>query len=229
MLRLGIRGEAAGDVHSAGLGLGLPPKFKPKPKQAAHSAQAQAIRPSQKRHSPLIIPALRAGFLRAFFAWGKQRTFSDVNSDDPAHISAPDRSFMRALLHDDYLRMKTTILTDELQLMRATPGASLYVMFDYGTDPYGPCAVIIHPTSDLLERFPCLEDYVVRAARSHGRMKLRVACGGNASIRMFPLRSATGETAEGLDGMATDDEAETAGPVGLIQELVGRGIQEIHI
>ncbi|KAJ7448086.1 hypothetical protein FB451DRAFT_1187840 [Mycena latifolia] len=157
------------------------------------------------------------------------RTFSDLNSDDPAHISARDRSFMRALLHDDYLRMKTTILTDELGLMRATPGASLYVMFDYGTDPYGPCAVTIQPTSDLLEQFPCLEDYVVRAARSHGRMKLRVARGGNASIWMFPLRSATGEIAEGLDGMATDDEADTAGPVGLIQELVGRGIQEIHI
>ncbi|KAF7363559.1 MYND-type domain-containing protein [Mycena sanguinolenta] len=46
-------------------------------------------------------------------------------------VSRRDLSFMRALLHYDYLRLKRSILADELAFLRSNPGTPFYVEFDY--------------------------------------------------------------------------------------------------
>ncbi|KAF8146291.1 hypothetical protein K438DRAFT_2028353 [Mycena galopus ATCC 62051] len=69
-----------------------------------------------------------------------------VGADDLSEVSTRDEAFLRALLHDDYLKMKRTILDAELAFLQSNPGTPFYVKFDYGT-LYGVCEASVEAVS----------------------------------------------------------------------------------
>ncbi|KAJ7898687.1 hypothetical protein B0H14DRAFT_3853096 [Mycena olivaceomarginata] len=65
---------------------------------------------------------------------------------DSAPFSTRDQSFLRILLHGDYLRLKQHILHDELAFLRSNPGTPFYVTFDYLAS-YTTCKPIVAASS----------------------------------------------------------------------------------
>ncbi|KAJ6501023.1 hypothetical protein C8R47DRAFT_1211297 [Mycena vitilis] len=109
----------------------------------------------------------------------------------PAVVSRRNKAFLRALLHDEYLRRKPEILALETEFLRTTPRTDYFILFDYIVPPCRPCRLSVIPLAELDSR---LADYGLRAARSRGRMRvhlMRVACGGGAELWIYPLRTDT--------------------------------------
>ncbi|KAF7334542.1 hypothetical protein MVEN_02284100 [Mycena venus] len=160
-----------------------------------------------------------------------------TGGDDGGSVSRRDMSFLHALLHDDYLRMKRNILNDELAYLRANPGAPFYVNFDYwGLAMDGACEVSVEP----IDTFP-LDNAMwrfqdARARSSDGRVQLhvmRIADGGCDSLFVFPLYSATAERSKGIEMLAADatsavDGREEADSVQM-QHLTEMDILEVHV
>ncbi|KAJ7132484.1 hypothetical protein C8R44DRAFT_902801 [Mycena epipterygia] len=164
------------------------------------------------------------------------KSLSHLRRNDGTNATARDRSFFRALLHDDYSRLKTKILTSEVEFLRSKPGAECYVMFDYcgSPDSFTPCDVSVRDMSDLLDQWPMWSDCVRRAAESKGRMRIHVVAmagdGGYSSVWMFPLRSSTADLVAGVEKIATEigDEDSESEVERRIQRLVNLEITEIH-
>lgn len=146
---------------------------------------------------------------------------------DPAKVSARDRSFLRALVHDDYQRLKADILVAEVECLRTH--ADCYVLFDYAHDPHIPCKVPVKPIAEFDYR---LADYASRAARSGGRMRLhlmQVADGGWTEFWLYALRRATCELSAEVELMAIGADAADEEYGAHIQRLVDLNVTEVHI
>ncbi|KAJ7271922.1 hypothetical protein B0H12DRAFT_670282 [Mycena haematopus] len=137
------------------------------------------------------------------------RKFCGWDSGEPETVERRDQSFIRVLLHHDYMRMKRSILTDELAFLRSNPGTPFYVKFDYYT-PYiaGEAsveAVSSFPLDNAMWRYQN-----ARVKESGGRLEMhaiRIADGGCDAICIFQLCSATRDLRTGLEILAAETHA----------------------
>ncbi|KAJ7055554.1 Alpha/beta hydrolase family-domain-containing protein [Mycena amicta] len=160
-----------------------------------------------------------------------------ASASDDIVVSRRDTSFLRALLHEDYLRMRARLLHDELVYLRSNPSARgyLYYKFDYCT-PYVGCLASVESE----EAFAHLDDEVwllqkTKARASDGRVQthvMHVGDGGYETVRMFPLYAAAGDRRKGVEMLATettgaevDEEADRM----QINRLAELDILEVHL
>ncbi|KAF8175440.1 hypothetical protein K438DRAFT_1771064 [Mycena galopus ATCC 62051] len=127
-------------------------------------------------------------------------------ADDFSEVSTRDEAFLRALLHDDYLEMKRTILDAELAFLRSNPGTPFYVKFDYRT-MYGVCEASVEAVSAFPLDNPMWRHQNGRARTSGRRMQIhvmQVGDGGCNAVYIFPLRSVAGECRMGMEILAAE-------------------------
>ncbi|KAJ6563150.1 hypothetical protein DFH09DRAFT_1159403 [Mycena vulgaris] len=109
--------------------------------------------------------------------------------------SKQDRSFMRALLHRDYLTHRPTIFAQEISHLKKTPHQLHQVRFDYTS---GPLVINVDPwpthdnlvqdcrfSADLIARY---QNHGSRAAASAGRLVVHVIVIPNG-LKYIPLES----------------------------------------
>ncbi|KAJ6536349.1 hypothetical protein B0H19DRAFT_1183260 [Mycena capillaripes] len=153
---------------------------------------------------------------------------------DIASMGPRDRAFLRAILHDDYLRLKADILAREVECLRANPDEDCYVVFDYSIDPFIPPQVSVEPMSKLDTVF-CA--YPPLVAKSGGRLRLhimQVVNGGWTEMWLFPLRFSTCRiTTEveliALEPHSADECRKREDDRARIQRLVELEMKELHV
>ncbi|KAJ7676419.1 hypothetical protein B0H17DRAFT_1334435 [Mycena rosella] len=113
-----------------------------------------------------------------------------------------EKSFIRALLHSDYQRLRVVISIHMLQFMTENPGTSFFVAFDY-TGATG-VELSVLPVAKL---GPTIQiPHWGRLARAGGRLTLhaiRIGHGANWSNAIFPLRATSSQFSDGLVRIAS--------------------------
>ncbi|KAJ7055564.1 hypothetical protein C8F01DRAFT_453714 [Mycena amicta] len=154
---------------------------------------------------------------------------------DDNNVSRRDSSFLHALLHEDYLRMRAQLLHDELVYLRSNPSARghLSYKFDYCT-PYVGCEASVEPEEAFALDNELWRRQNTKARASDGRMQthvMRVADGGCDSVWLFPLYAAAGDRRKGVEvlamettGAEVDEEADRMH----IKRLAELDILEVH-
>ncbi|KAJ7652639.1 hypothetical protein B0H17DRAFT_1186443, partial [Mycena rosella] len=127
---------------------------------------------------------------------GGHREMCGWSLDDNADSATKrDRSFLRVLLHEDYLKLQNRILRDQLAFLRSSPGTAFYVKFDYCT-PYGDCAASVEAASAFPLDNVMWQHEIARARESGGRLQthvMRLADGGCDAVWVFSLCAAKAE------------------------------------
>ncbi|KAJ6548583.1 hypothetical protein B0H19DRAFT_1161367 [Mycena capillaripes] len=144
-----------------------------------------------------------------------------------------EKSFIRALLHSDYQRLRVDISIHMLQFMTENPGTSFFVAFDY-TGAAG-VELSILPMALL---GPAIQiPHWGRLTRAGGRVTLhaiRIGHGANWSNAMFPLRATSSQFWDGLVRIASRsgiNGLQYSQVKALVRELIDRtdeGNTEIH-
>ncbi|KAJ7159032.1 hypothetical protein C8R43DRAFT_1234136 [Mycena crocata] len=127
----------------------------------------------------------------------------------PEHISARDRSFVRALLNHDYKLNQLEVLQLELEMFDRFPNDTPCVHFDYKP---GVVEINLTRLSEMSVDWP---DEAHRALRSNGRRQLHLVELPNGKpmvegavadpcTRVFPLQSNSSILADGLQGLRTE-------------------------
>ncbi|KAK7022442.1 hypothetical protein R3P38DRAFT_2960977, partial [Favolaschia claudopus] len=125
----------------------------------------------------------------------------------PESLTPRERSFMRFLIHHDYLRLLPIISYQELHILRPRPNEEQVTIFNY-TDRGGVVAHLSAAHEIDTDRRLAVELPIQlrRAARSGGRMRVHLMDflhgGGDATYRLFSLRMADGEFHAALKSMA---------------------------
>ncbi|KAF7334130.1 hypothetical protein MVEN_02318900 [Mycena venus] len=110
-------------------------------------------------------------------------------------LSSRQLSFMRAVLHDDYLSRRFEILSRQINHMIDKPGTDFYTMFWYSNDKVKVNVLTIgeYPESDCNDWCIDWKYHARRKRQSEGRMDLHLMViahpGGGSEARMFPKRS----------------------------------------
>ncbi|KAJ6579221.1 hypothetical protein DFH09DRAFT_1361011 [Mycena vulgaris] len=169
------------------------------------------------------------------WAVGHRRECSQLFSarlQNPDPLTTRERSFMRAVLHHNYMSEKHAIHMRQLAWMHENPGRAFYTLFDYSK---GSVTVSIQPQSTLalLDARPM----AARAMRSSGKMALHVMLvdeGGKPRRRIFPMHSDGSQLHDGLVAIASDiahedDLVDLNGELNRrVQELLELAVEEIH-
>ncbi|KAJ7189603.1 hypothetical protein GGX14DRAFT_484655 [Mycena pura] len=167
---------------------------------------------------------------------GGHRAMCDRTGGPENNVTRRDRSFFRALLDDDYSKLKHSILMKELAYMRSNPGTEFYVRFDYCT-PYSPCEVSIEAVSSFELTSDIWRYNTKRARESGGRIQIHVmhiADGGYGVMWVFPLNSATAECREVVQALAAqtavgDGHEQAQADRATIKCLAELDILEVHV
>ncbi|KAJ7933247.1 hypothetical protein B0H13DRAFT_1856279 [Mycena leptocephala] len=126
------------------------------------------------------IQVLLQSMSKTRLAPGGHRETCSWKPDDITTVSPRDRSFLRALLHEDYLRLRARLLHDELVYLRSSPGSHFYYKFDYCT-PYTGCEASVETVHEFALDNDIWRHQNARARASGGRVQthvMRVADGG---------------------------------------------------
>ncbi|KAJ6456509.1 hypothetical protein C8R45DRAFT_1222180 [Mycena sanguinolenta] len=153
-------------------------------------------------------------------------------------LSARDRSFLRLLLHTQYLKYKGHILEEYLDFWRRFPNDEKIVLDIDLSRADGPFHTSFMPAADLAEKWPGGTDCLAHAGNSGGRMQLnvlRVAFGSETYEWMFPLCSATSEILDGVRRIAASELQDVEGEFDAkeddrerIQGLIDLQVLETH-
>ncbi|KAJ7495426.1 hypothetical protein FB451DRAFT_1214087 [Mycena latifolia] len=162
----------------------------------------------------------------------------------PEPLGVRDRSFMRALLHDQYQKDKRNVLFEQIKWTMRFPNERFYVRFDFngrdgrvaygfvGGNPGGAAGA-----KDRDELHAHWDEHLARAAKSRGQLELhvmRVASGGGTRQRIFPLRSASSLLYDGIRKLveefsAREQTAEMDAELrGRVDDLLALEVQQIH-
>ncbi|KAJ7606959.1 hypothetical protein DFH06DRAFT_1382229 [Mycena polygramma] len=121
----------------------------------------------------------------------------------PDYLGTRTRSFLRAVLHADYIEHQAFILRAQLDyLIQHSPEAEFYTLFSYKGASMG---LNVYPTSGLDPHW----DYEAgRAARSEGRIEMHLLTVSEDEDedweRFFPLQSSNGMLQAGLRRIAAE-------------------------
>ncbi|KAJ7181919.1 hypothetical protein C8R46DRAFT_1210321 [Mycena filopes] len=140
-----------------------------------------------------------------------------------------ERSFMRAALHQEYLKRRQQICRDAVICLQAYPDAGYFVGFDFVDSPVSATvhslAAQSWETHDILRRCgPEWAAYVARAVRSEGTMTIhtmRVREGILAKHWVVPLRAKTSELQETLKSIAGELASGETAVEDLDEEVAG--------
>ncbi|KAJ6548426.1 hypothetical protein B0H19DRAFT_1237297 [Mycena capillaripes] len=135
------------------------------------------------------------------------RTFCDCKT----RLSTRAQTFIRTLLHTDYLAQKPTILLLQVEFLAAHPNQPFYVGFDY-TD--GRAVVGVYALEDSggpwgVPRDQCNNEHLMRAERGRQHMVLHrvfVSTGEAHYMRWYPLRMTSSVLATGVRRLARELE-----------------------
>ncbi|KAJ7656030.1 hypothetical protein DFH06DRAFT_1411719 [Mycena polygramma] len=128
--------------------------------------------------------------------------FRNIQLLTPHHIS-----FLRALVHTDYMAEQHAILSLQLACYRSHPTALLVTVFNYAT---GRARIDVHPASALLKKYSDVNwrQHLPRALQSGGRMELHLAVLPNSKQAwMIPMRSNSSVLQDGLRRIAESTTA----------------------
>ncbi|KAJ7183464.1 hypothetical protein C8R46DRAFT_1344292 [Mycena filopes] len=149
---------------------------------------------------------------------------------EPEGVTSRDRSFLRALIHADYLEMKRTILIQEVHHLRAhVPGTSApavlpFVVFDYSR-PKVACAVEVGALPTLAANAWAHVNGTGRQIRAHA---MQVTDGGSTHQWVFPLRAAGPEVGLAVEQLAGSRMVVGAEMAARIQAIMSLDVVEIH-
>ncbi|KAJ7134116.1 hypothetical protein C8R46DRAFT_1235303 [Mycena filopes] len=140
-----------------------------------------------------------------------------------------ERSFMRAVLHLEYVKRRQQICRDAVLCLQASPDAGYFVVFDFVSSPV---TATVHSlaapswgTHDVLRRGGAeWVAYVARAARSEGTMTIhamRVREGSLAKYWVVPLRAMTSELQDALKLIAGELASGSTALEDLDEEVTG--------
>ncbi|KAJ7134109.1 hypothetical protein C8R46DRAFT_1201641 [Mycena filopes] len=140
-----------------------------------------------------------------------------------------ERSFMRAVLHQEYVKQRHQICRDAVLCLQVSPDAGYFVAFDFVR---APVTATVHSlaapswgTHDVLRRGgPEWAAYVARAARSEGSMTIHTMCvreGRLAKYWVVPLRAMTSELQDALKSIAGELASGTTAMGDLDEEVAG--------
>ncbi|KAJ7055593.1 hypothetical protein C8F01DRAFT_1373524 [Mycena amicta] len=167
---------------------------------------------------------------------GHRKTCSWTPENVNNTVSSRDRSFLRALLHEDYLKLRVRLLHDELVYLRSNPGSHFHYKFDYCT-PYTGCEACIKPIHEFALDNDMWRHQDARSTASGGRVQthvMRVGDGGCATYWLFPLCSAAVDRRIGVaipaaEATVADEEAPEQTDKTNIKRLAELDILEIHV
>ncbi|KAJ7022535.1 hypothetical protein C8F04DRAFT_237029 [Mycena alexandri] len=119
------------------------------------------------------------------------RALRDASLPSTDTLTVRETNFLRAILHQDYLRLKIEILFQQIQFMLAHPQVEFYTDFDYSSLGITP-AVKIYACAAAKDDSVPTRQLMSRAQRSKGgmelhRMHLRIL--GGFQSRWFPMRT----------------------------------------
>ncbi|KAJ7731557.1 hypothetical protein DFH07DRAFT_968715 [Mycena maculata] len=142
------------------------------------------------------------------------------------YLCPRDKSFLRVLIHYDYLRVRSALRAVLVNFFRQQPDAIPCVLFDY-TQPCTPCHVTVIPACHI----DGFANYPAQAQASGGRMQLHMMNlveGGETEWWMIPLHSETGDVELTLQLLAKETTA--GGPMEQkgIEQMEGLNILEFH-
>ncbi|KAJ6573373.1 hypothetical protein DFH09DRAFT_1312076 [Mycena vulgaris] len=125
-----------------------------------------------------------------------------LRSPGPHQLNIRDRSFIRALVDDDYAALRQAIFHNQLAFVCANPTEQFYVVFDYSG---GPPSIEVRSTSDnpgySVQQW---EDYLSRQIASAGQMELHLMIVEERDHpRMLPMRSDSSRIHDELRRMAS--------------------------
>ncbi|KAF7368349.1 hypothetical protein MVEN_00156500 [Mycena venus] len=138
-------------------------------------------------------------------------------ADHADPFSSRKLSFMRFILHDDYLAHRCEVFCRQIGFMKQNPGGDFYTLFWYTE---GKVDIDVHAIGEYPETYDWGVDweyYRRRKAQSKGRMDLHlmvISQLGGTEARMFPKRSRDDSVAIGQREIAerpyrvAEDEAE---------------------
>ncbi|KAJ6502811.1 hypothetical protein C8R47DRAFT_216506 [Mycena vitilis] len=155
----------------------------------------------------------------------------------PDILNTRDRSFMRALLDDQYQRNKADILSRKIATMLGASGRDMHVKFDYTVPDGGPeLTFVMRMPKDRVESLAdahlAQNDY--RQAQSGGRLEVVMMCVHDRP-RFFALRSGTSALHDGVLQLVKEysgkepSEALLAGLRERVDNLVSLPVRQIHV
>ncbi|KAF7362936.1 hypothetical protein MVEN_00644600 [Mycena venus] len=131
-----------------------------------------------------------------------------LSEDNDLRLKARDRAFLRALVHDDYLKSKPLVLPQKLAYMHEFPGEALLTLYDYTN---GRVKVTVQRVGSDATKLRLhgseWDDIVARAAASCGRMWVDVVVmPGSDTMRywVIPLRTSTSTVYDGLRQLVSE-------------------------
>ncbi|KAJ7656013.1 hypothetical protein DFH06DRAFT_475067 [Mycena polygramma] len=156
--------------------------------------------------------------IRTFF-------FRNVQYLTPQHIS-----FLRALVHADYMADKYNILCRQLACYRTHPSALVVTVFDYAT---GHARIDAHPAPASMKKYPVVNwrEHLPRALQSAGLMELHLAVLPNSTRAwVFPLRSNSPVLQDRLREIAASTTAltDSAAEVRVLVDSTRSSLMQIH-
>ncbi|KAJ7802705.1 hypothetical protein B0H14DRAFT_2891346 [Mycena olivaceomarginata] len=119
----------------------------------------------------------------------KIRSRSRLNPDP---IGSRNRSFLRAVLHNEYEENRRGVILRQLAFMRENPGVEFLTMFDYVDDGACRMSCVRMDQANQEDLGPQMEDCVSRALVSEGRIALHlmIVAEGEDRCHIIPLRAA---------------------------------------
>ncbi|KAJ7215393.1 hypothetical protein GGX14DRAFT_608238 [Mycena pura] len=149
-------------------------------------------------------------------------------------FSLRNRTFLRALVHHDYMRQQEDIALSALRSMHTNRSTLPYVEFNYTKG--GQCEVSIVADSDVRRRFEnWYGDDIRRAGLSGGRMQMHVMVvdeGYKTSMRSIPLRLGSEpvyqmlmELADTIPPPTDENPTDYEAYRGLVQEALRSAVQ----
>ncbi|KAJ7748369.1 hypothetical protein B0H16DRAFT_1692154 [Mycena metata] len=118
------------------------------------------------------------------------RALRDASLPSTDTLTVRETNFLRAILHQDYLRLKIEILFQQIQFMLAHPQVESYTDFDYSSLGITP-AVKIYACAAAKDDSVPTRQLMSRARRSKGKMemhRMHLQILGGFQSRWFPMR-----------------------------------------
>ncbi|KAJ7733009.1 hypothetical protein B0H16DRAFT_1732523 [Mycena metata] len=118
-----------------------------------------------------------------------------LNHTEERQCTVQEKSFLRALLHRDYLSLRAQIYTQQITIWAQTPDQVCYTVFDY---THGPVTVTVYPWGEgILDHPPSwmarCYNHILRVFKEPGLLEIHcmaIPNGLKTYRRLFSMRHA---------------------------------------
>ncbi|KAJ6527203.1 hypothetical protein DFH09DRAFT_1371440 [Mycena vulgaris] len=131
-----------------------------------------------------------------------------LSADNDLRLKGRDRAFLRAIVHNDYLKSAPNMISQKMVHMHDFPGQAFLTVYDYSQ---GRGKISVQHLNDMKDYLHGAEwnDIVARAAASRGRMWVDVVMMPSTEdpemrCWVIPLRTSTSTVYDGLQRLASE-------------------------